>query len=136
VFATVFFGVVGAGELRWCSAGHIPGLLLHEGGEVTELGSTGLPLGVDLDAGYRERRIEFPPGHRLFLQTDGIYEARRGGELFGHGELARTVADCAPGASPQRLVDWVYHRCVAWADRLTDDIALLAVRATGEKVDI
>ena len=62
---------------------------------------SGLPLGLIADAAYTESDLDFGPGDRLTLITDGVVEARNGqGELFGFERAAdlqirQAIADAA-----------------------------------------
>jgi sigma-B regulation protein RsbU (phosphoserine phosphatase) len=75
-YATSFLASVEptTGKLRYCNAGHNPGLLLRVDGSTEWLESTGMPLGIlpegEFTAG--ERTLEI--GDTLVLYTDGITE--------------------------------------------------------------
>lgn len=77
---SAFVGCYRRGELRYASAGHLPGLLFGPALDA-ELGPTGMILGVSSNAEWTERQTCFPPGHRLLVYTDGLVEAygHRGG---------------------------------------------------------
>jgi serine phosphatase RsbU (regulator of sigma subunit) len=126
-FATAFLGVLSPGQLRYCNAGHLPPLHVT-GGEVVPLASHGLPLGVEASADYQDVSLELGPGDLVFAYTDGLIEARRGGEVFGLDRLARFVGDRAGGLSTQELVRVVHEEVTAWADGLSDDAVALALR--------
>ncbi len=85
-FMTLFYAVLQKRALHWCSAGHGP-LFLYRCGEqkITELGSTGLPLGVIADTTWDEGTpVVFQSGDILLAGTDGIWEARNpAGETLG-----------------------------------------------------
>ena len=61
--------------LKYTSAGHETAWLLTASGELVELASTGIPLGIQEDANWRCKDIPFHPGTRLLLVSDGIAEA-------------------------------------------------------------
>jgi sigma-B regulation protein RsbU (phosphoserine phosphatase) len=65
----------GSGRLDYANAGHNPGLLVRHGGEVAQLGPTGVPLGLLPGAPYRGAAVELEPGDTVVLYTDGITEA-------------------------------------------------------------
>jgi hypothetical protein len=126
---TAFLGVVDGGVLRYANAGHLPPLVA--GGadaQLRELPTTGLPLGVDEDAVYGEHELAFGPGALLFASTDGLVEARRAGELFGQERVSSLVAANAQRLGPQALVELAYAEAQSFADALTDDIAIIALR--------
>jgi serine phosphatase RsbU (regulator of sigma subunit) len=127
---TAFLGVIDGGVLRYANAGHLPPLVVADGdGELRELPTTGLPLGVDEDVAYEVRALPFGPGALLFASTDGLVEARRDGELFGQARVSALVADHAARLAPQALVELAYTEAEAFADALTDDIAIIALRS-------
>ena len=66
-------------------------------------------------------------GETLLLYTDGMIEARQGGEVFGQERLIETMAaePCAPEALTKRLLDEVMR---FGGGRLWDDVALVALR--------
>jgi sigma-B regulation protein RsbU (phosphoserine phosphatase) len=73
------------GKLTAANAGHVPAYL---GGRELSL-ENGLPLGLVVDAEYRESRIQIEEGDKIMLTTDGVPEAmneRR--ELFGFDRTA------------------------------------------------
>ena len=61
-------------QLSWVNAGHNPGLLLRRSGEVVQLPSSGVPLGLILPARYQAATVELEPGDVVCLYTDGITE--------------------------------------------------------------
>jgi serine phosphatase RsbU (regulator of sigma subunit) len=125
---TAFLAIVDRGVLRYANAGHVPPLVVGEGGSPRELTKTGLPLGVEADGGFEHGELAFGPRELLFASTDGLIEARRDGELFGQARVSRLVAEHAAALSPQALVELAYARAVAWAPQLGDDVAIIALR--------
>ncbi|HEX2232669.1 MAG TPA: GAF domain-containing SpoIIE family protein phosphatase [Thermoleophilaceae bacterium] len=126
-FATAFLGILSPGQLRYCNAGHLPPLHVADG-EARPLESHGLPLGVEESVEYQELTLELGPRDLVFGYTDGLIEARRAGEVFGLDRLARFVSDHAVDLSPQDLVRSVHDEVAAWADGLSDDAVVLALR--------
>ena len=95
-FATFFYGELDLinGAFTYCNAGHNPPLLLHAGGNIEELTTGGLVLGVMGDAGYEEGTLSLAPGDTLFLYTDGVTEAKNAqDEEFGVERLTRLLRD-------------------------------------------
>jgi GAF domain-containing protein len=125
---TAFLAVIDGDSLCYANAGHVPPLLAGREGPPRELATTGLPLGIQDDASFREHRLPFGPDDLLFAGTDGLHEARRGTELFGHERVAALVAEHAAALDPQALVERAHAAAQAWARELTDDVAILALR--------
>jgi len=130
---TAFLGVIDGGLLRYANAGHVPPLVVDgadAGPEPVELRTSGLPLGVVDDLSFVPRELAFDPQHLLFAATDGLLEARRAAELFGQERVTAIVAAHAPTMSTQDLVELAYSEVQAFADVLSDDVAIIALRPT------
>jgi GAF domain-containing protein len=126
-FVTAFLGVLTETELRWSCAGHLPPLLVR-GGRAEALGGHGLPLGIDEDPGYLTAELLLGPGELLFAYTDGLPEARQGGETFGTERLAARVAARGRDLGAQELVRAIHEEVAGWAGGLSDDAVALALR--------
>jgi len=129
VFATLFFGVLDplSGKLTYCSAGHPPALVRHGDGAVATLLDTSPLLGAFLGVEFRDATTRLSAEDVLVLYTDGVIEARRGGEFFGDERLRRVVAE-APG-EPEAVADAVLGAVERFAGGVfSDDLALLCVR--------
>ena len=92
-FVSLFYGELEKnGNFIYCSAGHPPALLFHEGG-FHELAYGGLVLGPDPEARYERGYSRIEPGDTIVLYTDGITEAAdASGEAFGVDGLKQVVA--------------------------------------------
>jgi GAF domain-containing protein len=126
-FVTAFLGVLSRDSLRYCNAGHLPPLHVRDGTAAT-LEGHGLPLGVLQGHEYSSSELRLDPGDLVFAHTDGLIEARRGGELYGSERLARLVASRSQTHSPQELVRAVHEDVAGWADGISDDAVALALR--------
>jgi hypothetical protein len=126
-FVTAFLAVMGPRCLRWASAGHLPPLHLSAG-ETRELEATGVPLGVDDDSQYGQRKLELADGDLVFAYTDGLVEARRGDEAYGAERLGVLVAGLAGDLAPEQLAKRAHEEVVAWSGGLGDDAVALALR--------
>lgn len=130
---TAFLGVIDGGVLRYANAGHVPPLLVERDDpdvEPIELRTTGLPLGVVDDATFDAQELSFGAGNVLFAATDGLIEARRGSDLFGQERVTAIVATHAATMTVQELVERAYAEAEVFAEVLTDDVAIIALRAT------
>ena len=124
---TAFLAVIDDGVLRYASAGHVPPVIVGAGGP-RELPATGVPLGITDGVSFREHELAFGACDVLFASTDGLPEARRESELFGHERVRALVTEHAAALDPQALVALVYAEAEAWARELTDDVAIIALR--------
>jgi serine phosphatase RsbU (regulator of sigma subunit) len=126
---TAFLGIFDDGRLSYANAGHVPPLVVGGEGPPIELPTTGLPLGVQDDATFTHRELAFGSDWLLFASTDGLIEARRDGEQFGHARIAELVAEHGATLRPQELVELAYAAAVAWSPQLDDDVAIIALRS-------
>jgi len=75
-YATFFYGVLdlATGALDYVNAGHVPPVRVRRG-ELQELDSTGMPIGLFPVNPLHAGRLVLEPGDSLLLITDGILEA-------------------------------------------------------------
>jgi anti-sigma regulatory factor (Ser/Thr protein kinase) len=113
-----------AGTLTYGTAGHVPPLLTVPGSPTRLLTAGDPPLGSDSYQGAIET-VDWMPGSRLTLYTDGLVE-HRGGDIDATIErLARLLDDTSLAVEevPNHLV------ATLLPDRPTDDVAVLTVAA-------
>ena len=136
MFATAFCGIIDLGkeELVCANAGHsFP--FLYDGHQQTcyAIGdkNTGNGLGIWRESVYETVRYPFGPMSKIFLYTDGVYEAKSPqGVEFTVERLQKLVSECAaqPAAnlivSVSEAVDTFTANCPK-----DDDLTLLAVEA-------
>ncbi len=125
---TAFLAVIDGGVLRYANAGHVPPLHFARDGTPRELRTTGVPLGIADDLRYEQHALTFERGDLLFAATDGLHEARRGGELFGQERVSALITANQLELEPQALVELAHAAAVSWAHELTDDVAIIALR--------
>jgi serine phosphatase RsbU (regulator of sigma subunit) len=116
------------GTWTYCSAGHLPPLLVRSG-EVTVLPSPhGPPLGaLPGSFAYSSTTIEVRPGDVIVLYTDGLVERRDQDIDSGISRLARHLAGMGPEdelfAASQHMVQQM-----TTGSPTADDIALVLLR--------
>jgi sigma-B regulation protein RsbU (phosphoserine phosphatase) len=89
-YATSFLASVepATGKLRYCNAGHNPGLLLRADSSTEWLESTGMPLGILPEGVFNAGEKTLEVGDTLILYTDGITEPENPeDEEFGEERL-------------------------------------------------
>jgi sigma-B regulation protein RsbU (phosphoserine phosphatase) len=134
-FLTLFYGVldVASRSLRWNSAGHGPVLLYRcAQGEVEELSTTGIPLGILEEAFYLPAGPVFlEPGDILLIGTDGLWETRNlAGEMFGTERLSEILV-AYPATASAEICRTVMNRVRDFRGDAPqeDDLTLVVVRA-------
>jgi len=132
-FATVFLGILDTetGQLEYCLAGHPSPAVLDGNGDAFYLPRTRSPvLGAFARAEFTSLETVIAPRERLVLFTDGVTEARRGGEFLGEERLLRLIAKMTKTPTqriPQRLLD----KALEFAEgHLRDDTVILCVART------
>ncbi|MGH2996542.1 MAG: SpoIIE family protein phosphatase, partial [Gaiellaceae bacterium] len=120
------------GELACASAGHPAPLIVQPDGAVQPIEAQGLVLGIESGQAYAETRATLPPGAAVVLFTDGVIEARRGGELYGRERLEHLLAtERELPAGP--LAEAVLRDCRSFSGgELADDCAVVVIKRTRE----
>ncbi|MFI5083278.1 MAG: SpoIIE family protein phosphatase, partial [Streptosporangiales bacterium] len=124
--ATVFCGILdpATGSLRYSSAAHPPGIVVHPDGNVVLLdGARSLPLAIRQDAGRTEADYVLPPRSTLLLYTDGLVERRRQPLTAGIAAAGAAVHE-AGEASLEELASQLMTR-LAPAEGYEDDVAMV-----------
>ena len=116
------------------SAGHPPAVVVRADGRVEEIECRGLALGLDSRVRLQTRRTALGLGDLLLLYTDGLTEARDAeGRFFGETAFGPLLAECA-GHGAEAVVTRLLAAVEEFsAGRLTDDLALLAIRSAPEE---
>ncbi|KUM82229.1 fused response regulator/phosphatase [Streptomyces curacoi] len=124
VTATVCLALVdpGTGRSRIANAGHIPPLILRDGGDAEYVPVSGPLLGLGLDR-PAPTELVLTPADRLLMVTDGLIESR-GVDLAVCLEQLRTAAADAP-SGVEALCDTLLDH---FGRDQEDDIAMLALR--------
>jgi hypothetical protein len=112
LYVTAFYGVLdpASGQMDYSNAGHNPPYLVRPGEQVIiqELIRTGIPIGVQEGATWNKAFVQFQPGDRLLLYTDGIPEADNGiGEYLTTGpmlEIAKENLDLSAEELQDRIL--------------------------------
>ena len=124
--ATVFCGILdpATGSLRYSSAAHPPGIVVHPDGNVVLLDDArSLPLAIRQDAARTEADYVLPPRSTLLLYTDGLVE-RRGQPLTEGIAAAGTAVHEGGEASLEELASQLMTR-LAPAGGYEDDVAMV-----------
>jgi sigma-B regulation protein RsbU (phosphoserine phosphatase) len=126
-YATLFFARYDpeARELHYVNAGHLPALVIRNGGEVQRLEATSMPVGVFTSWSSREHTFELRPSDTVVIYSDGISEAGMyEREEFGESRIVTS----ATGQSAAAIVENVCLRVAAYSPDQHDDCTVLAMR--------
>jgi sigma-B regulation protein RsbU (phosphoserine phosphatase) len=128
-FMSVFYALLepASGKLEAICAGHPFPLLWRAHGEMVEIGSGSLPLGIREPLPISSQTVTIEPGDLLLLFTDGLPEAvGTNGEAFGYPRIA---ALARAGGTPQAVHDRVFAAFTQHLGDgpLLDDLTLLVI---------
>lgn len=130
-FVTLFLGILNAdGQFCFVNAGHNPPYLIRASGEILELSTRGMVLGVREESKFEEKSLLLNSGDILCLFTDGVTEAMNAQEeFFGEERLQETLLH-APRDSASSVLDFVVESVGLHAGgaHKNDDLTLMIVR--------
>jgi len=131
-FVTFFYAILDAEKraLVYENAGHCPGLLVRENGEIESLRGGGAVLGALPDWVYQDHTAQLQPGDKLLLWTDGITEAENAQlEEFGEERLVEAARiEVATAMDTQRAI---MQRVTAFCSaNFRDDATLLVLKVS------
>lgn len=129
-FITLFYGLLdpATGTLDYVCAGHPFPLLRRAGGELMELGTGTLPLGIRLDLEVPQSRVSIGHGDLLLLFTDGLPEAVNGpsGDSFTFQRLRELLATIGSPAAIHDRILLAFDQHIGH-EALTDDLTVMVV---------
>jgi sigma-B regulation protein RsbU (phosphoserine phosphatase) len=119
-------------RMTFARAGHPHPLLLRADGELRELKSDGITLGVDERPVYLEQSVQLQPGDRVLFLTVGLPECRNGAhEMFGMHRLRRLLAEHQQLSGPEFLRTVVDEaRKFTENHAFSDDVTLVLLDVT------
>lgn len=130
-YFTLFYAAVdlNAHRLAYAMAGHNGAFLERRSGTVIRLAQSELPLGFDPAHAYRTTTMPIEPGDRLYVFSDGLYEAPgETGSLWGQDRLEETVRRMNR-APLQEVIDAVVAAAMRWqnSEHFRDDVAVMGI---------
>lgn len=129
MYFTIWYGVVHVPShtLRHSSGGHPPALLLDRDGIIKELREPGMILGLMPNTSFSTGVTTVSPGSRLFIFSDGVYEAMKpDGTLLDFEEFKAFMS--ASGSTRdtfERLKHWIHS--LQGPGPLADDFTMVRV---------
>jgi sigma-B regulation protein RsbU (phosphoserine phosphatase) len=135
-YATLLCGLAySSGEIEICNAGHLPPIILEDGG-VTTIGASGLPLGLFCDGQFSTCRMQLKPGASIVIYTDGLTEARNGmDEEYGPQRLLALLRKCG-GMAPKDVAGCCLTELTKFLSGapMTDDLTVMVLHRNAESV--
>ena len=129
-YATVYQSLLhDDGRLNYVNAAHCPPVLIRASAELSELETTGMPVGLMEGAEFALSEERLGPGDKLLIYSDGVTEAQNeAGEFFGKRRLFQVIQFHA-GGSAAALHDAVHEAVAAFTGGAaqSDDITLLVL---------
>ena len=128
-YATMVVGrVVPDGTLEICVAGHNPPLIVKDG-EVTEIGATGIPVGMFSSAEYGIKKFQLSKNDFLFLYTDGLSEAAVNDKEYGTDRIKEHLVNLNGLNSKEIVTDVLLkQQLFLGSTKLQDDVTVAAIR--------
>jgi sigma-B regulation protein RsbU (phosphoserine phosphatase) len=118
-----------SGHVSAASAGHPPIRVLDADGSIHLLAPRGLALGIEVGQRYETATATLEQGAALCLFTDGLVEARRGGDQYGE-ERFHDALQSGRNLSAQALAEHLVADARAFAGEPDDDYAVVVIRRT------
>jgi Stage II sporulation protein E (SpoIIE) len=115
--------------LVYACAGHPPPLVLGTESIAPITISSAPPIGAGHPTGTRQTVVSLPGESVVCFYTDGVLDARVGGQLFGVRRLKLALAELGPDATACALLDRVAEQ----SDQRPDDMAACLLRVEGDR---
>lgn len=117
------------GEISFANAGMEEPLIVRANGATDVIDASGPIVGVDKKAEYHTIPGRVCGGDLLLMMTDGVSEARRGGELFGYERIVAIAKQAASAETLEGTVQVIVDGAQRFAGgKFQDDVCVLATR--------
>ncbi len=124
-FITFFLTLIdpATGDILYSNAGHNPPILV-KGNEVVELSEGGMVLGI-MENNYSVGREKMGRGDVLFMYTDGLSEASKGGKELGR-EVLKSMILSMKEKGPEEISSYILEFVKEYT--VEDDLTFLIVK--------
>ena len=114
--------------LEAVNAGHTSAFIIAADGAVSMIKASGTPFGLLPFSKYVPETLEFSPGMRMLVYTDGMTEVFCGEDEFGETRLLETFVDCKE-PTPDLVLDCVWNALESFSDgqEQSDDMTALVM---------
>jgi CHASE2 domain-containing sensor protein len=139
-FVTAFLAFISSdGKVDWASAGHGPMFWSPTPeGQIQELSSSGLPLGVQEDwfADEPSPPLQLGENGRLVVVSDGIFEAHSPNRKLWGTDPIKDILHKSPLASSKEIIEAIRTAVAAWQQKVepVDDQTIVVVRRTAAAI--
>jgi serine phosphatase RsbU (regulator of sigma subunit) len=136
-FATVVLATYDPRErlLTYSAAGHPHPILTGLDPDASIIAASAPPIGAGRPTGTRQTVVSVPGGATALFYTDGVIEARSGGELYGQRRLASALRSLGTGpaaaAGEPKEAEALLDRVAEQTDRRPDDMAAVLLELAG-----
>ena len=134
-FATLMYALFdpSEGKLTIAVGGHPPPLIYRaETRSVEVVGMQGSIVGAFPDQAFDQGMFTLGPRDVMLAFTDGLVEARSGGELYGRDRVVESFTRLAASASADEVTKRVFDDAKAFGD-INDDTVVFALVCAGER---
>jgi serine phosphatase RsbU (regulator of sigma subunit)/anti-sigma regulatory factor (Ser/Thr protein kinase) len=127
---TAFIGVYDAvsSELRFSGAGHPRPLIRRSTGNVEELKSHGLPLGLPWRLGRTSEKCQLADGDTLILYTDGLIESTR--DAIGAENALQHLLTLDAAGTSHNIARHIFDSMLS--GQVDDDVAIATMRVNSQ----
>ncbi len=143
-YATAWYGVfdLNAGTLRYTNAGHLNPYIIQQG-VVSQLGdekSIGMPLGLinpkEIEEAYEAREIDFKPGDKMVLFTDGVLDQKMPNGQFVPKDWVKTALASIKDLDIREITAELDRKLNEMGDDtpLTDDRLMICLEQVGFEI--
>ena len=129
-FFTIWYGVydVGRRTLRYANGGHPPAVICNDGKPPILLHESSMMVGAVPDASFGESTARIEPGTRLYLFSDGSFEAESvHGDYLGMDDFVKMIVEAQQLERGRALNVWDAVRRWQGRDEPQDDFSLLEI---------
>jgi sigma-B regulation protein RsbU (phosphoserine phosphatase) len=118
----------------WANAGHCSPLLVRANGELEELQTTGMPLGLLPEATFEVKRLQLADRDNIVAFSDGLTEAENSEKKTFQSELKSALQRSA-GMSATEIHDRLIAEVMRFQEgkRLRDDVTVLVMEYRGSE---
>lgn len=140
MFVTVWLGIleISTGKMTCANAGHeYPAIKRKDGSFELFKDKHGIAIGAMDGVKYKEYTLQFEPGDKLFVYTDGVPEATDADmRMFGTAQMVQALNN-APEADPEKIISCVrssVQEFVKNAEQF-DDLTMLCIEYLGNSLE-